>query len=151
MSWAETLFLRNVIKSHRTYAASDSVLAVLGTNIDKEIVGGDPRKIDGITLTPTVSGSLRVSATLTTTSMSSIASETTLYVYEDDVLIAQDTILLGSSSLKGTGFVDFEIKKDKTYTFYTKRTRADGPYQTLKDIKLCGHVVDLSMLKYTTN
>ena len=141
--------LDKIIKSQRSYAASDSILAILGTNMEINGNGrGKPVLIENISVNSSVEGSLRVKGIFK--GWTTYDTMACLMVYEDGKEIASSS---KENPLTGEDYeieVDFSIKKGKTYTFYIAMVNG-STNPRIDDLKLCGQVVDLSMLEYTTH
>ena len=138
--------LDKLIKDQRTYVAGDELLVIL-LNSSISGVSSTETIIPNVNFTSMVDGSISVFAHL----YISDHNQGTLYIsiYEDDVKIS-------SFSASGKGIStsenvtisnDIIIKKGSKYTFYLQSTNRNG-YPILYSLRLCGHVVDLSMLKY---
>ena len=155
MSWAEVkkinsdmnMPLDSLIKSQRTYGASDAVLAVLlsqETTI-RDATMASPLKL--ASFAPKVKGSIRISASVRRPGMS--GSSTILIVKKgtSDILeIASDADI--SSSIYQSIFGDIAIEPDETYEIYAYTTTSYRGY--INSLKLCASIVDASMIEYSS-
>ena len=159
MSWGQTLFLAKILKSQRKYSASDSVLAVL-TSSTVELRGDGTKNISA-NFIPKVDGSVRIEVELQPYSGAGqepikiggyfrilkngnvIADSGFVNVYYDEdnyKFIYQNN---------GVRRIDIPIEKKSIYTFQLYSAQSLGGI-TASNIKICGQVVDLSMLDYIT-
>ena len=138
--------LDKIIKGQRTYAASDDLLVILAQNLGT--VPKDFSIIENACFKSKVNGSIRVSFFVESISN---ADYTTFHVniYKDD------SIILGEYDFKipprAAEYVslDIPIEKASKYTFYTKQSRANASSTALQldEMRLCGRIVDISMLE----
>lgn len=143
--------VQDYIKSQRTYAPSDSSLAIL--TINEIAAETDEKIISGASFTSFVNGSLRVKAIfeLRSTSMSS-STRCNFKIYKNGQLYKGATvshIKSDNSSEYATKelLIDLPIEIDSKYEFSIHKT--NGSSAGLNELSLCGQVVDLSMLNYT--
>lgn len=158
MSWGETLFLKKIITSQRKYAASDSVLTVL-TSSRVSIENEGTENLSSY-FVPKTDGSVRIEVDLQPFSPTGlkkdrggyfrilkdgavIADSGFVYQFYDD--INQQTVYRNN----GIRYFDIPIVKNSKYTFQLYSPQNYGGISA-SNIKICGQVVDLSMLDYVT-
>ena len=161
MSWGETLFLSKILKSQRKYGASDSVLAVL-TSSTEELEGNGTKNLS-CNFTPKVDGSVRIEVDvqpISTAGQTRIPYGGYFRILKDGVVIADsgyvrkyydenEAVYVYVNN--GIRHIDIPIVKNSKYTFqlYSDERNGYGGI-TASNIKVCGQVVDLSMLNYFT-
>lgn len=158
MSWGQTLFLAKILKSQRKYSASDSVLVVL-TSSTEELKGNGTKTLS-CNFTPKVDGSVRIEVDLQP--FSSAGQSPTRYggyfrILKDGVTIADSGYVYEYYGVgeyvyvnNGIRHIDIPITKNSNYTFQLYSNQQYGGI-TASNIKICGQVVDLSMLDYNTD
>ena len=143
--------LDKMIKSQRTYTASDSVLVPLISGASMAMPS-TIKKIPGVTFTSKVNGSIRISGQLTYYRSSSTQDMVAVIrIYDDNVGSHKDinVALTGQTDQRvSEAFeMDIPITKDTTYSFGYYVVNAGAAW--LNTLKLCGQITDLSMLDYT--
>ena len=162
MSWSQTLFLSKIIKSQRTYAASDAVLAVLSSKLKSFYEENKIVIIPNLQFIPKIDGSVRIIADIIpdgTGGKADFWHGGQLYVFEDGVAIANSDYIARKYdyeqgafvySNKGINTLDIPVKKNSVYTFGV------GVYETygklnIVSLKIGAQIVDASMIEYTTD
>lgn len=142
MSWGEVFKINSnmsqpldkLIKSQRTYVASDYPLYLLSSDLSGNKSSGT---VTVKSFTPTVNGSLRLSAT-----------QDSQGAYGGYFAIYKDTTQINyidfSSSEHVTKTADFEIVQGSTYVI--KVSFSQSSYTSFKNVYLLGSLVDTSML-----
>jgi hypothetical protein len=144
--------LDEIIKSQRTYGASDTVLAVLGSEIGLGLTTSLV-KVPNIKFVSTATGSIRIKTALDFMMNKSGNGEADVYIYKNGTLFKTISYNIPSIGAAQQLFaqimsLDIPIEKGSEYTFYVKIPQRATV--TLQSIQLCGQIVDLSMLEYTT-
>ena len=147
MSWGETLYLRNIIKSQRKYAPSDSVLAVLGSGMGKRVSGTDWQELDTISFTPKVDGSVKIKFTCISSTAAYGWARIEIYGGGKTHLIDTDYQNMESATFYPQ--INIPVKKGITYKIRVSDWGSYSTY-TIDTIELCAQVVDTSMIEYTT-
>ena len=158
MSWGETLFLKKIITSQRKYAASDSVLTVLTSSVIS--IKNKGTKDISCYFIPKIDGSVRIEVNLRSFSPTGVLEDRGGYfrILKDGIVIADSGFVyqfyddINKQTVyrnNGVRYFDIPIIKKATYTFQLYSPQDNGGISA-SNIKVCGQVVDLSMLNYFT-
>lgn len=139
--------LDKIIKSQRTYAPSDDVLVLLGPSSPILAENREPEKvIPNIQFKALVNGTVRVKC------FTEIYGDATAYfrVRKDGntYLSSATTNPDEYAPLNEEMIIDCPIEKGSVYTF---SVLTGGSNARFGPVTICGRIVDLSMIEYTTN
>ena len=145
--------LDEIIKSQRTYGASDTPLAVLGADMGFQL-STSTVQVPKIKFVPKITGSIRIKTTMKFAIQPGRRGIAYIYVYKNGNAFATISYDVAGSSdgmvnITESRDSDIPIEKGSEYTFYVKNQTTYAT-TTLQSIQLCAEVVDLSMLEYIT-
>ena len=162
MSWGETLFLSKIIKSQRTYAASDAVLAVLSSKLKSFFEEDKIVIIPNLQFIPKKNGSVRIIADIIPDGTGGRFEHWHggyFHILEDGVAIANSDYIAQKYDYTQGGFVyrnkgintlDIPVKKKSVYTFGVSVYDEYGKLNIVS-LKIGAQIVDTSMIEYTTD
>jgi hypothetical protein len=144
--------LDEIIKGQRTYGPSDDVLVLLGPSTPVFVEYDEPEKvIPNIQFKALVNGTVRVKcfAEIQGAGLNGRAVTAYFRVRKDgNTYLSSSATNPNYDQLSEEIIIDCPIEKGSVYTFSASTSNGNAGFG---HITICGQIVDLSMIEYTTN